>query len=97
VSGGAFGNFYFAVEEAMIGHVNGISEMLAHVEQESHLYDPRTVDILKRLRDRVVQAQVELHEANEVLHDIEWVASRDYSKDTLTRTIEAYLKKYPLT
>lgn len=93
MSGGAFNYFYFAVEEAMLSHVNGLDMMIAEVQDRPDHYDSRTLGILQEIRTSVVLAQVKIHEANLILHDVEYVASGDYGPDTLKRSIEAYLEK----
>ncbi len=94
---GVFYGFYTKAEEALLGHVNGIDDMLFHVESDPERYDPRSAEILRRLRILTVVTQIAIHEANEVLRDIESAAIHGYAKETLTRTIDGYLKKYPLT
>lgn len=93
MSGGAFDYFYFSVEEAMLSHVAGLDRMITEVQITPEKYDPRTAGILKDIRAVVVAAQVAIHDANLVLHDIEWTASNDYGQGQLRKSINEYLNR----
>jgi hypothetical protein len=94
MSGGAFDYAYFAIEEGVRVALVRLDEILAWCEGErgKEYIDSEAIKVVKDFRSKANTLWEESQRMNDLLHDIEWVASNDYGPDAVKESLEKYLK-----
>lgn len=91
MSGGAFDYFYYKVEDKLSELSKTLYEMIGAMQEDPERFDPRAVELLKDFGGSLTVLHAEAMRLNNLIHDIEWVASNDYGPACIRAEVDKLL------
>jgi hypothetical protein len=88
MSGGAFGYFYYKIDDDLARHLQTLAEMLQAMDADPSRYDPEATQILRKFGSHLTEVKELAQRLSTLMHDVEWVASYDYGPQTITEEVE---------